>query len=229
MRMADILKWPWLWVWDAIIRVYEFILIPGASFSFDKGTTEGFTVSPVYDDTEKPYGTFPVSHFEAGDAPNDWPPKSNPLHDKVGSLLVDGGQWGPFERHYNFPKGSDFWQFDVVSPLVSKSKPWQQVQKVKAQVVDGYSTTGAHVSAALLLHIDQNGMWKVLPEIGGTVYQPVMWNVWTPLEADFNVPAGAVVRNVIVRVRGEWAKSSLDPGKYPLYEGAIAFDDIAAA
>lgn len=230
VRIADwvieAIRRPWWWL--KVVAPNLVAKVPGSAFEFDDGTPNGFTVTPVEDALGKPYGAFSVGHFEAAQYPSQFP-SGNPLKDKVGSLMVNGGQWGPFATKFNFPTSSAYWQFDAVSPLLTGATPWQQVHAVEAWLADGYSTTGEHLTAALLLYIEQNGIRSMLQQVGGTVFHKVTHNAWTKLAADFQVPPGTIVRNVIVRVRGEWAVSSLTKGKYPLYDGGIGIDHVAAA
>jgi hypothetical protein len=44
---------------------------------------------------------------------------------------------------------------------------------------------------------------------------------WTKVSAKFSVPANASVRNIVVRIRGDWQS-------YKLYEGAIFVDHVGA-
>lgn len=223
--MMNLLKRPWHWLRRVIAGIF---MVPGPAFDFDDGTVQHFIPEPIRDDAGTPYDPPLLAHNEAADYQTGFPFGSN-LNDKTGSLSVNIPDWQPYCKHVGFPATSKYWQVDVVSPLLTSSTPWQQVQTLETWLADGYSITGDHVSAALFLFVEQNGKRSMFPQVGGTVFQPISRIAWTKVTAQFKLPPGAQVRNVVIRVRGEYAQSSLDKGKLPLYEGAIAIDHVAAA
>jgi hypothetical protein len=133
-----------------------------------------------------------------------------------------------------FPKTSayPYWTVDVISPELGASATWQQLKTLEVWLLDGYSVTGEHLAASLHVDAELNGLKKEYAAVSGatpTAPTKIGHNSWTKITGDFVLPQGAKVRNVVIRVRGDWADSNLGEGKFPLFEGAIAVDHVAAA
>jgi hypothetical protein len=196
-------------------------------FEFDDGTVQGWTGSGVFDDSGNKYngGLLNVYHEEQHQYPDKFPctaqdpSKCDPLKDNNGSLGISIAELQPSLPKFNFPSNSMYWQVDLVSPTLSKL--FKNKSEFEASIGDRFGVDPGHIKATLLLNIDAGGSVTELPPVGGIVEQVVSKTSWTTLSAKFAVPSGASVRNIVIRVRGDWKT-------YKLYEGAIFVDHVAA-
>lgn len=216
---------------SAVIVVAYFWLAgkgPKPVFDFDDGTTQGWTANGIFDDAGKKYdgSLYKVAHGEEHQYPDKFPctgvpSKCDPLTDKKGSLLLSIAALQPSLPQFNFPTNSNYWQVELVSPSLSKLKLFQNKSEFDAYIGDMFGTDPGHVRAVMLLNVDIGGSTKQVMPIGGVTEQVVSKDAWTKLSAKFTVPAGGSIRNIVIRIRGDWKT-------YKLYEGGIFVDHIAA-
>ena len=195
-------------------------------FEFDDGTVQGWTTDSIVDDSGNKYngGLLKVFHAEQHQYPDKFPcaqdpSKCDPLKDKNGSLGTSIAELQLSLPKFNFPSNSAYWQVDLVSPNLTKL--FHNKSEFEASVGDMFGIDPGHIKATLLLNIDAGGSVTELPPVGGIVEQVVSKTSWTKLSAKFAVPSGANIRNIVIRVRGDWQT-------YKLYEGGIFVDHVAA-
>ncbi|HLC41780.1 MAG TPA: hypothetical protein VJO34_09150 [Methylomirabilota bacterium] len=195
-------------------------------FEFDDGTVQGWTASGILDDSGNKYNGSLVNvfHAEQHQYPDKFPcaqdpSKCDPLKDKNGGLGISVAELQPTLPKFNFPSNSAYWQVYVVSPTLLKQ--FQNKTEFEASIGDMFGVDPGHIKATLLLNIEVGGSVTEISPVGGIVEQVVSKTSWTKLSAKFAVPSGASVRNIVVRVRGDWKT-------YKIYEGAIFVDHVAA-
>lgn len=196
-------------------------------FEFDDGTTQGWTANGIFDDAGKKYdgSLYKIGHGEQHQYPDKFPctaanpSKCDPLNDKKGSLLLSIADLQPSLPMVNFPSNSNYWQAELISPALSKL--FQNKSEFEAYIGDMFSIEPGHVRAVMLMNIDVGGSIQQITPVGGAVEQVVSKDAWTKLSAKFAVPAGGYIKNIIIRIRGDWKT-------YKLYEGGIFVDHVAA-
>jgi hypothetical protein len=196
---------------------------PKPVFDFDDGTSQGWTGDGIFDDAGNKYdgGLYKVGHAEQHQYPGNFPcpPHCDPLNDKKGSLCLSIAELQPSLSQFNFPSNSTYWEAKLVSPFLSKL--FQNKTEFCAYVGDMFGVQPGHIRAAMLLKVDIGGTLQQLLPVGGVTEQVVSKDQWTKVSAKFSVPANASVRNIVVRIRGDWQS-------YKLYEGAIFVDHVGA-
>lgn len=198
-----------------------------AIMTFNAGTTEGWQVAGYYDDKGTNYGSkfAKLTHNEENNAPNKFPctPQTKTMCDTdqyLGSLAVGMGQ-GSALTSAGFPADSQYWQVDLVSPDLVQVPPWQGITGAKAYVGDMYGIDPGHVSASMFLRVQVgNTIQEIVPNTP-TKFVVVSKTQWTALSFPFTLPSGSSVRNVGIRLRGDWKS-------YKLYDGAIFIDNVDA-
>jgi len=200
---------------------------PRSVYDFDDGTTQGWKVTGVFDDQGNIYSPiFPLSHFEAAQYPNSFP-NGDPLDDKKGCLLINGGQMGPWVTMSGFPATSEYWEVTAYYTGLNAwgSSTWQGLKAVKASVGDNYGAVPGHITVNIGVRATVAGQDEEITELdasGKPVYQPVNHQItgkWSHLTSTFNLPSNADVYQVWIRIRGDWKD-------YSLYEGSIMIDQV---
>lgn len=201
--------------------------VPLAVYDFDDGTTQGWKVSGTFDDKGSVYTPiFPASHFEAAQYPNSFP-NGDPLNDKKGCLLINGGQMGYWAQTSGFPSNSEYWELTAYYTGLSahKSTTWQGIKGVKASVGDNFGAAPGHMSANIKVRARIGGKEEVITELdasGNPLFHPVSHQLtgkWSHLSTNLNIPANSEVYQVMITIRGDWKT-------FALYEGAIMIDQV---
>lgn len=200
---------------------------PKSIFDFDDGTAQGWTGNGIFDDAGKKYdgSLYKVGHGEQHQYPNKFPctasnpSKCDPLKDKNGSLLFSIAALQPSLPQFNFPGNSNYWQAELVSPTLSKL--FQNKSEFEVHIGDMFGIDQGHIRAGILLNVDVSGGVKQLAPVGGVTEKIVSKDNWTKLSAKFTVPSGGYIRNIVIRIRGDWKT-------YKLYEGGIYVDHAGA-
>lgn len=200
---------------------------PQPVFDFDDGTTQGWIGNGIFDDAGKKYdgSLYKVGHGEQHQYPNKFPctaadpSKCDPLNDKKGSLSLAIAELQPSLPQFNFPSNSNYWQVELISP--SLSKLFQNKSEFEASIGDMFGVDPGHVRATLLLNVEVGGSTKQISPVGGGAEQVVSKNSWTKVSEKFSVPPGGYIRNIVVRIRGDWQT-------YKMYNGGIFVDHVAA-
>ncbi len=214
-------------IWSGLpLQLATALQPPPAVFEFDKsGSAEGFAGNYFRDDKDVPYGPpMPVSQFPLAQykQPFPLPPGSAPPY---GVLVVQVGQFGQFAKTFNFPSGSDYWYQDVISPSLISSDPWQKVKNIEAWFWDDASITGNHISAEIFASGSINGAYQNVKVASSKLKH----DAWVQIKAPFSLGQGMALHNLVIRIKGEWAKSSLSAKKMPHYEGFVLIDHISAS
>ena len=206
--------------------VYYFIKPVSKAFEFDNGTTQGWTVSPMTDDSGKQYflpSTPPTSIFSVRHWERDQYPKqlgTDPDSDKNGCLLVapsDTMQLSLNEPALDFPKTSK-WHIDIVSPNLTNV--FAGITSFEAHIADQLNQSSTpYIRATLLLRVMQNNTTVDIPEIGGSVKTPLQPKQWTDISSNFSVPVVAIIKNLVIRLEGDYML---------VYEGWLSVDHVCA-
>jgi hypothetical protein len=213
-----------------LVGIWAYIWITGQGpksvFEFDDGTTQLWTGNGVFDDAGKKYdaGLYKVAHAEQYQYPDKFPCtnanplKYDPLNDKNGSLLLSIADLQVALPTFNFPANSNYWHIELISPTLSTL--FQNKSEFEAYVGDMFGIDEGHITAELLLYIEDHGTINLLLPVGGGTEQIIAKNAWTKLSAKFLVPQGAYIRNAVIRIKGDWKI-------YKLYEGGLFVDHVA--
>lgn len=200
---------------------------PRAVYDFDDGTTQGWDITAVSDDSGQFYiPIFPLQHNEATQCPNKFP-QGDPLQDKNGALLINGGQMGPWATQSGFPANSQYWEVTAYyRGLDSQSSTtWQGIKGIKACIGDMFGATPGHVSANLGVRVKIGTADQEIREVDASG-KPLFHAVnhasvgqFSQIQANLNIPSNATVYQVNVTIRGDWKS-------YNLYEGGVAIDRV---
>lgn len=207
-----------------LLRPYVPPVPAPAIFEFDTaGVTEGFAGSYFRDDTDNVYGpAMAVTQFPLAQYGKKFPLPSGTTP-PYGTLSVFADQL--FPASFNFPQKSAYWYHDVFSPNLAVSPAWQQLKGVEAWFLDSASALDkSHISAEIRMSVTVNGALQTVV-LGPTQLSK---KDWTKVGGPVTLGQGMVVHNLVIRVKGEWAQSSL-PGKArPKYSGYVLIDHVAA-
>lgn len=225
-QWMNALKYGWLppTVPVDLLRFGPALPPPPAVFEFDtSGSAEGFAGNYFRDDKHVPYGPpIAVSQFALAQYNKSFPlpPGTTPPY---GVLLVYVGQFGNFAKTYNFPAGSAYWYQDVISPSLILSNPWQKLKGIEAWFLDNASVGSSFISAEIFVSGAINGAYQSVTVASAKLKH----NDWVQIKAPFSLGQGMTLHNLIIRIKGEWAKSSLSAKKRPPYEGYVLIDHIS--
>ncbi len=198
--------------------------MPRSAYDFDDGTTQGWKVTAVRDDTGKVYTPiFPVQHAEAAQYPGSFP-MGDPLKDKKGSLLINPGQMSGWVSVSGFPSASEYWETTAYYTGLTAygSAIWQGIKGVAVSVGDDLGTAPGHIFANVGVSTDTGGKHVEIAELdssGKPLFRPVAHDKWSRISAKLNVPQNASVYKVWVKIRGDWKN-------YKLYEGQLMIDQV---
>jgi hypothetical protein len=196
-----------------------------AVFEFDTaGSAEGWAGNYFRDDKDVAYQPpQPVSQFPSAQYNQPFPlsPGTKPPY---GVLVVSIGQFTIWAKTFGFPSSSAFWYQDIFSPRLDSSKPWQNLKGIEAWFYDDTSPAKSHISAEVYASGNINGVYqKVLVSKTALTHTS-----WVKATGAFSLGQGMTLENVIIRLKGEWAKSSLRGKQRPVYEGNVWIDHVAA-
>jgi hypothetical protein len=158
---------------------------------------------------------FALSHYEQHQYPDKFPcegdpSKCDPPTDKKGSLGLYISSIPPT----GFPSASTYWEIRLVSPVLSSL--FQNKSEFEAYLGQKFTNAASNVEANMFLNID--GSKTPILATGGFI--PVSKGKWTKLSANFNIPPGTYVRNIIIQLRGFCCPN--------FTEGGIYVDHVAA-
>ena len=184
-------------------------------FDFNDGTIQNWEITPVYDDQGKTYT-----------------PLFNLIHtgknNKMGSLGIEVGQFGPWAKVAGFPElSSEYWEVIVYNRWLSykpeslESKAWQGLKGVEVSLKDVCSMGTDPILVNILIRCSVGNQSQDITEIdaqGKPVFHPITHANWSTIKANVNIPANAVINQVWIKFR-----ANLKPG---LYEGDILVDDV---
>lgn len=230
--LLDVLNSPWLidriaLRSDAVLKALIAKPPAPAVFEFNTmGDAEGFAGTYFRDDAGAIIGPpVPVGQFAFAQYQESFPlPKG--YSGPQGALTVYADQFDNFAQTYGFPDTSAYWTQDIISPVLTASPAWQKATTVEAWALDD-ATVGdtSHVSVQLVLWAAVNGY----PQEITSPFTGLKRHQWTKVSMTFGANAWTTLRNVVIRVRGDWAKSSLPAPQKPVYGGYILLDHIAAS
>lgn len=225
-KIMEMLKYPWLYQYKIPEELLKTLSpVPPAVFEFDTaGSTQGFAGDYIRDDKDMVYGPpITVSQFPSAqyNKPFPLPPGSTP---PMGVIIPIIGQFGSFVQTFNFPKSSAYWYLDVVSPGLSFSSPWQNLNGVEAWFFDQYSVGGSFMSVEIYITYRINGISQKMSLPNATT--KLQFNTWVQVKSSIPIGQNMTLENLVLRLKGEWADNSLPGKERPLYEGQILIDHI---
>lgn len=172
---------------------------PKPIFDFDDGTTQGWINAKLFSDQGSFIENLFTAHWELHQCPNNFPcltkngPNCDGENDKKGSLMC----LIPLD---NVSTTSIFWRADLVSKDLTNL--FQSKSEFEAYIGQILCKENGHITADILLKVD--GLQNPLEPIGGLTKTGISKDAWTHLSAKFAVPPNSYIRNIVIRIQGDW-------------------------